>query len=195
MRGAEEHNVSVLSADGREQITFSIDHGYSQVYATADDHLWVGYNDEGVYKYSSFGQAGVVCLDLAGRPLLRFLDIAKQHDLPTIDDCKAINVDDNDVVWLYYHGDYPLVRLVNGRFDRIWLDFPVAWACGFAVSDDQALFAGSYRHPGLLFHVDLASLARSDAAHTCISAPSMSFSLSTPLHGRDRSIPRSRVPI
>jgi len=155
MRGAEEHNVSVLSADGREQITFSIDHGYSQVYATADDHLWVGYNDEGVYKYSSFGQAGVVCLDLAGRPLLRFLDIAKQHDLPTIDDCKAINVDDNDVVWLYYHGDYPLVRLVNGRFDRIWLDFPVAWACGFAVSDDQALFAGSYRHPGLLFHVDL----------------------------------------
>jgi hypothetical protein len=157
--GSAEQNVSILDADGSQQSTFSIKRGYSQVHTTADDHLWVGYNDEGVYKYGSFGQAGAACLDLEGHSLIRFIDIAKQHDLPTIDDCEAINVDGNDVVWLYYYGKYPLVRLVNGRFDRIWHDFPVTWARGFAVSVDQALFAGSYRYPGLLFHVDLETRA------------------------------------
>jgi len=159
MRGPEDYNVSVFTADGDRQSTFSIDHGYSQIHTTADDHLWVGYNDEGVYKYNSFGQAGAICLDLEGRPILRFLDIAEQHGLPTIDDCKAINVDGNDVVWLYYYSKYPLVRLVASQFDRIWRDFPVTWARGFAVSGDRALFAGSYRYPDLLFRIDLETRA------------------------------------
>lgn len=149
------HNTSILDADGSRRNTFSIGRGYSELQTTADDHLWVGYNDEGVYKYSSFGQAGAVCLDLEGHPLIRFLDIAKQNDLPTIDSCTAINVGDDDTVWLYYYGDCPLVRLVGGQFDRIWRNFPIKGARGFAVSEHQALFAGSGRYPDLLFLVDL----------------------------------------
>ena len=159
MHDPSEHNVYVLAADGHRQATFSIDQGYSQIHATADDHLWVGYNDEGVYRYNSFGQAGAVCLDLMGRPLLRFLDIAKQNDLPIIDDCTAINVGDGDTVYLYYFGKYPLVRLVGGKFDRIWRNFPIKGARGFAVSGDQALFAGGGRYPRHLFRVDLETRA------------------------------------
>ncbi len=158
-RDATRNNAYVYAPDGQRTAAFSIGWGYNQVHATGDDRLWVGFDDEGVYKYSSFGQAGAVCLDLEGQPLLRFLDIAQQNDLPTIDDCIAINVGDDDTVWLYYYGDYPLVRLINGRFDRIWRDFPVTWARGFAVSGGRALFAGSYRYPNLLFLVDLETRA------------------------------------
>lgn len=161
MRGSADRNVSILDANGRQQNTFSIKRGYSQIYTTADDRLWVGYNDEGVYKHSSFGQAGAVCLDLEGHPLIRFLDIAKQNDLPIIDDCTAINVgdEDEDTVYLYYFGKYTLVRLVGGKFDRIWRNFPIRGARGFAVSGDQALFAGGGRYPRHLFLVDLETRA------------------------------------
>ncbi len=158
-RDAARNNAYLYDADGRRVAALSIGRGYKQVHATSNDRLWVGYHDEGVYKYSTFGQAGAVCLDLEGHPLLQFLDIAKQNALPSIDDCTAINVGDDDAVWLYYYGDYPLVRLVAGRFDRIWRDFPIKGARGFAVSGDQALFAGGGRYPRHLFLVDLETRA------------------------------------
>lgn len=153
------HNASILDADGRRRNTFSIDRGYSQIHTTVDDHLWVGYNDEGVYMYQSFDSAGAVCLDLEGRVLIHFRDITKQNDLPMIDDCYAINVGENGRVWLYYYRDYHLVRLINGRFDRIWRDFPIKMARGFAVAEAQALFAGGGRYPDLLSRVDLETRA------------------------------------
>ena len=86
---------------------------------TADGRIWVSYFDEGVFG-GGIGRQGLVCFDSDGAPIFRYADYAEQHDLPMIDDCYAMNVDEAGAVWLNYYMDFLLVQLRNFEAERVW---------------------------------------------------------------------------
>jgi hypothetical protein len=43
-------------------------------------------------------EQGIVCFDSSGHPIFKYLDFAKENELPFIDDCYAMNVVSEDEV-------------------------------------------------------------------------------------------------
>jgi hypothetical protein len=62
---------------------------------------------------------GLVCFDSSGTPIFKYAEVAKQHDLPFIDDCYTLNVAGNGV-WVSYYTDFPLVWLKDFKLERMW---------------------------------------------------------------------------
>jgi len=119
--------------------------GINQVQTSSRSEVWVGYNDEGVYRA---GEPGVACFDADGKRVFSFGDsVANHDDVPIIDDCYALNVASDDEVWVYYYSAFPLVRLVDKQFAGVWPRVPGVGAHAFAVGERSVLFAGDYGAP------------------------------------------------
>jgi hypothetical protein len=93
------------------------------VQTTANGKIWVSYFDEGVYGGGIGGQQGLVCFDVAGKPIFKYFDFAEQNKLPFIDDCYALNVVSDEEAWLSYYSAFPLVSIKNFQLDQVWEDF------------------------------------------------------------------------
>lgn len=91
------------------------------IQTTRDGHIWVGYFDEGVFG-NGIGQAGTICFDSEGNALFRYNELASKQALPDISDCYTMNVEEN-VVWLCYYTDFPLVCLKTFEVSRLWSKF------------------------------------------------------------------------
>ncbi len=150
-------NAHIYSVDGELVSRLNLGAGIEHVQTTADGYIWVGYNDEGIYKYGGLGTSGAACFDRDGKAVLQYAHLAKKHNMPHIDDCSAMNVASDHDVWLYYYMQFPLVRLRDRQFDHIWMDVPVRMSRGFAVAGDRVLFAGSHTYRGSLLEVELGS--------------------------------------
>jgi hypothetical protein len=153
-RGGE---ADVYNAGGKRGKTLDLGDASEDVQTTRDGHIWVSYFDEGVFG-SGIGSAGLVCFDSSGKPIFRYADLADQRDLPSIDDCYALNVVDDNEVWLCYYSDFPLVKLKNFTLDAIWKDFG-SIDHGFAVRDEAVIFKRAYNRinerPDQLFRYSL----------------------------------------
>jgi hypothetical protein len=158
------HNAYIYSADGRLLRTWTADGGIADVQTTEDEQIWVSYFDEGIYRFGSPGDAGLVCFTPDGEPLARF-NSDFHPPLPPIDDCYALNVASSRDTWLYYYSAFPLVKLANRAVDAVW-DMPVHGAGGFAVSGSRVIFAGSYQARDRIYLLSLDTMDR-----TCIPAP------------------------
>src|SRR6202000_1046547 len=94
--------------------------------------------------------------------LFRYADqIAKHQGMPRIDDCYALNVLDQNEVWVCYYSDFPVVALYEKTFKKAWLDFPLRAARAFAVSGDKLLMISAYTNPRWL-QVDLKERVTSE---------------------------------
>ena len=149
-------NAHVYGRDGELRESFHAGDGIEDVQTTRDGRIWISYFDEGVYGSFELGQHGMVCFDRSGIPLLKYDQIPGPSG--DISDCYAMNVASDREVWLYYYTDFPLVRLLDGRFDREWKGLPVQGSQAFAVDGERALFAGSYEHRDRLFLVSLDAM-------------------------------------
>ena len=69
------------------------------------------------------GCHGVVCFDTEGQPIFKYSEFAERNQLPFIADCYAMNVVNEQEVWLSYYTDFPLVSVRNFQLHRIWRDF------------------------------------------------------------------------
>lgn len=120
--------------------------GSQHLQTTPEGKIWVGYFDEGVYG-SGIGAEGLVCFDGKGQPLFRYAELAKKLGLPFIDDCYALNVN-NNTVWTCYYSDFPLVCLQDFDLAGIWRDWSSASA--LAVRDDTVVTLPPYRSDHLV---------------------------------------------
>jgi hypothetical protein len=154
---AGDLNADIFNGSGTIVSSFHAGDGIEHVQATASGEIWIGYFDEGVFGSGELGQSGLVCLNDQGEALLRYRrGIAEPNELPSIDDCYALNVSDDDLVWTSYYSDFPLIKLRNKLLDKVWRDFPAKAVRSFAVNDDQLLMVAAYRKEALLYSVDLA---------------------------------------
>ena len=119
--------------------------GIERIQTTASGQIWVSYFDEGVIGnygwHEPVGAHGLVCFDGSGQKLYEF---DAPDSLGPIIDCYAMNVIDDDDVWLCYYTDFPLVHLKSGEVRHHRGSF-VSGSHALAVWSDMVLFAGGYR--------------------------------------------------
>lgn len=134
--------ADICDKKGRSQRTLDLGDASNDVQTTSNGHIWVSYFDEGVFG-GGIGRHGVVCFDSAGQPIFKYSDFAEQNQLPFIDDCYAMNVVNEEEVWLSYYSDFPLISIKNFQLDRAWKDF----GCmdrAFAVAGETVIFQKCY---------------------------------------------------
>lgn len=157
--GKADPNATVFDMNGRKQRSFHVGDGIQDVQVSEDNEIWISYFDEGVFGDTELGKAGLACLDPLGNVRLLYNEQSDETNLPFIADCYALNVCSSKEVWLYYYTDFPLVRLLNRKVDRIWRDLPVHGSNSFAVGHNRVVFCGSYDKRNRLFLVDLNSMS------------------------------------
>jgi hypothetical protein len=145
-------NAHVFDQTGTMLYGFTAGDGIEHVQTTAGGEIWIGFFDEGVFgdpsRTGGLAAAGMVCLSAQGEVLFRYADqIAEPQGIPPIDDCYALNVVDQDEVWLSYYGDFPVVALSKKTLKKAWMDFPRRAARAFAVSGEKLLMLSHYQHP------------------------------------------------
>ena len=69
--------------------------------------------------------------------------------LPFISDCYAINVMNDEEVWLSYYSDFPLVRMKHFELQNIWTDF-ARISQSFVVRDKTVIYKKAYERNQLL---------------------------------------------
>jgi hypothetical protein len=145
-------NAHVFDETGKMLYGFIAGDGIEHVQTTAKGEIWIGFFDEGVFgdpaRTGGLAAAGVVCLSAQGDVLFRYSDqIAEPQGIPLIDDCYALNVADENEVWLSYYGDFPVVALSKKALKKAWIDFPRRAARAFAVAGENLLMISHYQNP------------------------------------------------
>lgn len=153
--GGKDRNAHVFGAYGKHVRAFPAGDGIEDVQVTKDSKIWISYFDEGVYGDVELSQSGLVCLDQEGKQVFDFQSVCSEAG--SIDDCYALNVCSNHDTWLCYYTDFPVVRLTDHKLAGIWQNIPVSGSHAFAVSNENVLFAGSYKNRKDLFNVHLAT--------------------------------------
>lgn len=152
--GETRGGTGVYDEKGKLQRVLDLGDASNDIQTTPTGHIWVSYFDEGVFG-SGIGQHGLVCFDREGKPLFKYSEFAEKNNLPFVDDCYALNVVDEDEVWLSYYTDFPLVLIKNFRLQRVWKDFG-CMARGFALWRDYVLFQKCYTRPSQLLRRGLS---------------------------------------
>ena len=134
--------ADICDREGRLQRTLDLGDASNDVQTTSNGHIWVSYFDEGVFG-GGIGRHGVVCFDSAGQPIFKYSDFAEQNQLPFIDDCYAMNVVNEEEVWLSYYMDFPLVSIKNFQLARAWKDFG-CMKPAFAIAGETVIFQKCY---------------------------------------------------
>lgn len=146
-----DFNGRLYNSQGILVREFSLGDGIEHIQTTPSGQIWVGYFDEGVIGNYGWrepvGASGLVCFDGVGKKLYAF---EAPDPLGPIIDCYAMNVIDDDDVWLCYYTDFPLVHLKNGEV-RHRGSF-VSGSHALAVWADMILFASGYGDHGR-FHL------------------------------------------
>jgi hypothetical protein len=150
-RDVYDLNALVFTYDGKLQREFFLGDGIEQVQTTHEGTIWTSYFDVGVIGGSGWsqpvGRSGLIQWDQHGNKLKEFHPTG---ELKGIVDCYAMNVVSNIETWIYYHSQFPLVRLVNGYVEDYWLG-SLRGARAFAIWRNYVLFCGSY--DDRLFHM------------------------------------------
>ncbi len=145
--------VWAYDGGGKQAWALCPDGGIQDMQTTADGQIWLSYGDQGATTTS-----GLVALDRDGRQTFSFDGLGA--DAPPIVDCYALNVLSNEEAWVCYYAEFPIVRLVGQKLDRVWQKSPIEGASAFAVLGNRLLFSGTHERPGSVFAVTLPDPTR-----------------------------------
>jgi hypothetical protein len=138
-----EHNATIFGNGSAPVRSFHAGDAIQDVQATADGRVWVSNFDEMLSNDSELAE-GLICLDVAGRPVFRYRTVAARHELPGIIDCYALNVVDEHETWLCYYTEFPLVQLIDDEPARVWRDTGIRGSKAIAISERFVLFSPGY---------------------------------------------------
>lgn len=129
--------------DSNFEIKKTIWHCGARHLRPTEQRVWVGCGDAQIfYGYGDPINSGFFATDHEGNTVFSYNSVIQAGAAPEIGECSAINILSDDEAWIYYFGDYPLVRMQNDRVTGLWRNIPITLADAVAVQDDLALFAG-----------------------------------------------------
>lgn len=151
--GAEKNAVE-YDWDGGELRRFTAGDGIQDLRTTPNGSTWASYFDEGIFGNYGWndpgpeciGSSGCVRFDDEGKANFHFSPEAAQTD--AICDVYAMNVIDNEDVWLYFYTEFPIIHISNGNY-RVW-DCGISGAQGLAVDESRVLLLGDYKQRNLV---------------------------------------------
>lgn len=90
--------------------------GVAHARTTANCAIWMGYLDEGIHGPVKIGTSGLVRFDHDFVVRWTFPPLGAIESL--INDCYAVNIDNEDV-WTCYYSDFPVVQIANDS-TQLW---------------------------------------------------------------------------
>ncbi len=142
-----DKNGRVYTRTGKFVREILLGDGINDVQTTTNGTIWTSFSDEGIFGNYGWGLdpvgvSGLMTWDATGKKHYEFKPTGGLH---TICDCYAMNVESDEVTWLYYYTEFPLVRLRSRMIHSIWR-MPLGGSDAFAISGDHALFRGGYKN-------------------------------------------------
>ena len=130
------YNAIIVDYQGNIIKKLCIGDGVQDCIVNKFGNIIVSYFDEGVYSGDEIANNGLNVFNING-------EIIWKSDKP-IDDCYAINIDENENIWYYYYRDFKLIK-TNMSEEKIY-DPQVFGSSGFLVSSDEKniIFEGGY---------------------------------------------------
>src|SRR5262249_45494393 len=104
-------------------------------------HIWASYFDEGVFGGDPIAASGFVCWSVTGQPIYTYDPQSAGTD--SICDCYAMNVINDDDVWIYFYTQFAIVRIRDRARYEVWA-CPVKGASALAVHENLVLMSGGY---------------------------------------------------
>jgi len=147
-----ESNARIIDENGNTVSHLLVGDGIEDLQCDADNKIWVGYFDEGIFGNNGWGldgpppigQTGINCFNSSGAivwPDCRELG-QSEYPLPFIAGSHGLNVTSN-AVWICPYTDFPIVRIGEDRSVRIWSNNKQG-ADILAVDSDTAVLLGGY---------------------------------------------------
>jgi hypothetical protein len=134
-------NARIFAANGKTVREIGLGDGIEDLQVSPPGNIWTSYFDEGVFGGDSIAASGLVCWSEAGQPIYTYDADAAGTD--TICDCYAMNVINDDDVWIYFYTQFAIVRIRDrARYD-VWA-CPVEGAIALGVHEDRILTSGGY---------------------------------------------------
>ena len=147
LSGGRNGRGEIYDREGRFLNSLALGTGIEDVQTTSGGMIWVSYSDEGVYRDGLGSQQGLLCFSSSGDQLFKYFDFAEENHLPHIDDCYAMNVVNENEIWLSYYSDFPLVCIRNFQLHQTWKDFGCI-SKSFGVIGETVLFPKCYTPEG-----------------------------------------------
>ncbi|MGG5255345.1 hypothetical protein ACQYAD_18115 [Neobacillus sp. SM06] len=139
----EKNNALIMNNQGEIIKKFYVGEGIQDCQVDKFNNIWISYFDEGIFGDSIIGNNGIVAFDSQGQILFTDYNVLiEKNNVPPIDDCYAMNVNE-DEVWLYYYSEFPLVRMKNKKLLGYWPNVNLkenGISNGFAIGKDEVLF-------------------------------------------------------
>lgn len=142
-----ENNVMITDTSGTVLRRAVFGNGISDIRTAPNGTIWVGYSDEGIF--GNFGWGGPGPDPIGAKGLVKFRpDGGKDWEFDYsaaggsfMDDVYAMNVAEEEDVWIYYYSNFPVVNIRNGDY-RVW-NYGTGGATAISVDGDRVLLVGS----------------------------------------------------
>lgn len=148
-----EPNAVVVDETGRVLRELVLGDGIADVRVAGDGTIWVSYFDEGVFGNFGWnhpgprpvGGAGLLAFSPTGEVRFSYDPFAAKTG--DICDAYALNVCANGDAWVYFHTEFPIVKVAGDRY-HAW-SFGIGGARALAVQGDRGLLVGDYNGQNL----------------------------------------------
>ncbi|MGE4158425.1 MAG: hypothetical protein AB7F75_04940 [Planctomycetota bacterium] len=136
-------NGEIIDSNGKKLNAILIGDGIQDIQTTSKGIVWTSYFDEGIFGNfgweSPIGSSGLVAWTQTGEKLYDYIP----GTLDYISDCYSMNVESDDVTWIHYYTEFPLVKIRDFKIEAHW-DIPNGGSKAFAIYKDFALMSGAY---------------------------------------------------
>lgn len=149
--GSFEENGYVYGPDGRVEGSFLLGDGIADIQCDSEGKIWTSYFDEGIFGNYGWnepvGASGLLCFDSAGHVTWHF---QPPEGFDSMADCYALNVASPSEVYVYYYGEFAVMRISGQNRIEAWRT-PIAGSGAIAVSAGHVALLGSYDQRDRLF--------------------------------------------
>lgn len=149
--GSFETNGYVYGPDGRVECSFLMGDGIADVQCDDAGNIWTSYFDEGIFGNFGWNQPvgapGLLCFDSAGQTTWHF---EAPDGFDAMADCYALNVTSPSEVYVYYYGDFAVMRISGQSPIKAWRS-PIHGSGAVAVFAEHVALLGSYDQRDRLF--------------------------------------------
>ena len=155
--GSFEKNGYLYGSDGHVEASFLMGDGIADVQCDDAGDIWTSYFDEGIFGNYGWnepvGAPGLLRFNSAGHITWHF-EPPKGFD--SMADCYALNVTSPSEVYVYYYGDFAVMRISRQNPIEAWRT-PIRGSGAIAVFAEHVALLGGYHERDRLFVGRLAS--------------------------------------
>ena len=149
--GSFEKNAYIYGQDGRIEGEFLMGDGIADVQCDGAGNIWTAYFDEGIFGNFGWnepvGAPGLLCFDSQGQMTWHFEPPA---GFDSMADCYALNVASSTDVYVYYYGDFAVMRISRDKPIEAW-PTPIHGSGALAIFAEHAALLGSYHERDRVF--------------------------------------------